>query len=102
MKLRVWSRGVFPIILLLSTSILLIYGTQTPASAQSAEDFVKGIFGKLIESAGKEKRRTEKIQERLSILGFYDGDVDGSYGEGTIRAVRAFQRSIGGVVRQGD
>jgi peptidoglycan hydrolase-like protein with peptidoglycan-binding domain len=47
-----------------------------------------------------------QLQELLSILGFFDGDLDGVFGSGTTAAVRAWQESLGiavdGVVRLGD
>jgi len=35
------------------------------------------------------------VQERLSASGFLSGSIDGIYGNGTLRAVKAFQRSAG-------
>ena len=43
-------------------------------------------------SQGDEVRR---IQTKLRSLGFYDGAVDGIYGAGTQKAVKAFQKSCG-------
>ena len=43
-------------------------------------------------SRGEEVR---KIQQRLSELGLYNGSVDGIYGSGTEKAVRAFQKQKG-------
>ena len=43
-------------------------------------------------SRGEEVR---KIQQRLSELGLYSGSVDGIYGAGTEKAVRAFQKRKG-------
>lgn len=37
----------------------------------------------------------EEIQKRLRAKGFYDGEIDGLFGSGTMEAVAAFQRSIG-------
>ncbi|WP_282601883.1 lytic murein transglycosylase [Paracoccus sp. PARArs4] len=37
----------------------------------------------------------EEIQVRLRQRGFYDGEIDGLFGSGTMEAVAAFQRSIG-------
>ncbi|MCQ0969429.1 lytic murein transglycosylase (plasmid) [Paracoccus sp. TK19116] len=37
----------------------------------------------------------EEIQVRLRQKGFYDGEIDGLFGSGTMEAVAAFQRSIG-------
>ena len=37
----------------------------------------------------------EEIQVLLKRRGFYDGEIDGLFGSGTMEAVAAFQRSIG-------
>ncbi|MEE2860138.1 MAG: lytic murein transglycosylase [Pseudomonadota bacterium] len=37
----------------------------------------------------------QEIQVRLRQRGFYDGEIDGLFGSGTMEAVAAFQRSIG-------
>ena len=37
----------------------------------------------------------EEIQVRLRQKGFYDGEIDGLFGSGTMEAVAAYQRSIG-------
>ncbi|MDP5308552.1 lytic murein transglycosylase [Paracoccus sp. 2205BS29-5] len=37
----------------------------------------------------------QEIQQRLRAKGFYDGEIDGLFGSGTMEAVAAFQRSIG-------
>ncbi|SNT73103.1 lytic murein transglycosylase [Paracoccus seriniphilus] len=37
----------------------------------------------------------KEIQQRLRAKGFYDGEIDGLFGSGTMTAVAAFQRSIG-------
>lgn len=37
----------------------------------------------------------KEIQQRLRAKGFYDGEIDGLFGSGTMEAVAAYQRSIG-------
>ncbi|WCR19874.1 lytic murein transglycosylase [Paracoccus alcaliphilus] len=37
----------------------------------------------------------QEIQQRLRAKGFYDGEIDGLFGSGTMEAVSAYQRSIG-------
>ena len=37
----------------------------------------------------------KEIQQRLMAKGFYQGEIDGLFGSGTMEAVAAFQRSIG-------
>ena len=38
---------------------------------------------------------TKKIQERLTTLGFWVGDIDGLYGKATKQSVMAFQKYVG-------
>ncbi|MGI6172944.1 MAG: peptidoglycan-binding domain-containing protein [Christensenellales bacterium] len=38
----------------------------------------------------------EKLQKRLKELGYYTGDVDGSYGSSTVTAVKRFEAAMGG------
>lgn len=37
----------------------------------------------------------EELQKRLRAKGFYDGEIDGLFGSGTMESVAAYQRSIG-------
>ncbi|MDO5622844.1 MAG: lytic murein transglycosylase [Paracoccus sp. (in: a-proteobacteria)] len=37
----------------------------------------------------------QEIQQRLKAKGFYDGEIDGLFGSGTMEAVSRYQRSIG-------
>ena len=37
----------------------------------------------------------QELQERLTTLGYYDGKVDGRIGEGSKKAIRAFQARVG-------
>ena len=37
----------------------------------------------------------QELQQRLSTLGYYDGKVDGRIGEGSKKAIRAFQAQAG-------
>lgn len=37
----------------------------------------------------------KKLQQALSLKGYYNGSIDGSFGEGTEKAVKAFQKSKG-------
>lgn len=41
---------------------------------------------------GSEGEYVRLLQERLSVLGYYEGGVDGNYGSGTLRAVVTFQQ----------
>ena len=44
---------------------------------------------------GDENSDVEKLQRALEILGYYDGKIDGIYGEGTAKAVKAYQKDEG-------
>ncbi|WP_324669065.1 peptidoglycan-binding domain-containing protein [Geochorda subterranea] len=43
---------------------------------------------------GSRGHEVEALQQRLARLGFYEGEVDGTYGELTEDAVRSFQRAF--------
>lgn len=63
-------------------------GTPVPASAQAQSRYVQlsgGDTGLLVRA----------LQDALKELSFYDGEVDGKYGSGTMAAVRAFQQRNG-------
>ena len=44
---------------------------------------------------GSQGEQVWKLQERLKLLGYYEGDVDGQFGPGTREAVVAFQKKNG-------
>lgn len=44
---------------------------------------------------GDETSDVKKLQQALEILGFYDGKIDGIYGDGTAAAVKAYQKKNG-------
>ena len=46
-------------------------------------------------SPGDSGAAVRAVQKKLKSLGFYTGDVDGDYGNGTKNAVKAFQRANG-------
>lgn len=47
---------------------------------------------------GSSGEEVKKIQNRLTELGFYTGEIDGNFGDGTEEAYRAFQKAAGLVV----
>ena len=70
-----------------------------PAHGQN--NFI-GVISKLIQEqrALKERRRQEalavtRMQLALKALGYYDGSVDGDFGEGTQAALKEYRRSVG-------
>lgn len=66
---------------LLSVSMVLV----TLAPAVEAASYKKGSSGAMV----------TQIQTKLKSWGYYTGSVDGVYGSGTERAVRAFQQKNG-------
>ena len=66
---------------LLSVSIVLV----ALAPAVEAASYKKGSSGAMV----------TQIQTKLKSWGYYTGTVDGTYGSGTERAVRAFQQKNG-------
>ena len=50
-----------------------------------------GSTGYVTLELGSRGDQVKKLQERLKTLRYYDGNVDGSYGDGTVAAVMAFQ-----------
>lgn len=44
---------------------------------------------------GSRGDKVTKLQERLKTLGYYDGEIDGQFGQGTQEAVIAFQMKNG-------
>lgn len=42
---------------------------------------------------GDENADVKKLQQALDILGYYDGKIDGKYGDGTTKAVKAYQKA---------
>ena len=49
----------------------------------------------VLSQLGSRGQEVRSIQAKLKSLGFYKGAVDGIYGTGTQKAVRAFQKSVG-------
>ena len=49
----------------------------------------------VLSQLGSRGQEVRSIQSKLKSLGFYGGAVDGIYGTGTQKAVRAFQKSVG-------
>ena len=45
-------------------------------------------------SSGSKGDEVERLQRRLALYGFYDGEIDGQYAQATVSAVRAFQNHL--------
>ena len=59
--------------------------TATPTPTTTSNVLKKGATGS----------RVREVQQRLKDLGYYNGSVDGSFGEGTENAIKAFQSANG-------
>ena len=80
--ISLWIVGI-----LVSGSIIG-YGVYKIYEYKSQSEYVVSKLG----SSGDE---VKNIQKKLSSLGFYNGTVDGVYGNGTKSAVKSFQKSCG-------
>ena len=54
-----------------------------------------GIVGLSLREGSKETAAVRLMQQKLKKLGYYRGNVDGSFGSGTTDAVKSFQRANG-------
>lgn len=61
-------------------------GTMAPGASPTAEPTLK---------RGSSGERVTALQQKLKNLGYYTGTVDGDYGDGTVKAVKAFQSRNG-------
>ena len=63
-------------------------------SARKASSAV-GVIGVSLKRGDENSDAVRLLQNKLKSYGFYSGNVDGDYGEGTEAAVKAFQRANG-------
>ncbi len=73
-----------------------VVGTATRAkldssSAKAASSSTSATTTNSTLRSGSTGSEVKELQQRLKELGYYTGSVDGVYGSGTIKAVRAFQ-----------
>lgn len=64
------------------------------SSSAKSTSTAAGIIGTTLQE-GSEGSGVRTLQTKLKSLGYYSGSVDGSYGEGTKNAVKAFQKANG-------
>lgn len=62
------------------------------SSSARSTSTVSGVIGVTLRQ-GDEGAAVRAVQTRLKALGYYKGTVDGSYGTGSVEAVKAFQRA---------
>ena len=67
--------------------------TKLYSSSAKKASSVVGHLGSL--SKGSQGAAVHNLQKQLKELGFYNGSIDGDYGDGTVAAVTAFQQSYG-------
>lgn len=75
-----------------STSSSSSSNSSSDNSSSSSEDTQSNATSYQLGSNGKE---VEKIQARLKELGYFNGEVDGNFGEATQAAYKAFQAAAG-------
>lgn len=83
-KAGIWSDGVAG-----PDTLNKLYSSSAPKTGSAASS-----TGETLEM-GSEGSAVRALQERLKKLGYLKGSVDGSYGEATRTAVRAFQQNNG-------
>lgn len=72
------------------------YVTQSPSAAVAAAASIKALGSAPgIMRIGDENSDVKKLQQALNILGYYDGKIDGIYGDGTTKAVTQYQKDEG-------
>ena len=85
-----------------SSSVSKTEPTATASTASKTADAMSGISSiEDIGSApstskeGDSGTKVKKLQQALQLLGYYSGEIDGNYGEGTLKAVKRFQKNRG-------
>lgn len=79
-----------------TATINAIYGGGSGGGGGTGSGFTASSTGySLIRSGATNSSNVRTIQSRLKALGYYSGDIDGNYGSGTTRAVKAFQDDMG-------
>ncbi len=77
----------------MAAALLLLVAVGAWGENAMQEDAAAPIA--VLSQLGSRGQEVRSIQSKLKSLGFYSGAVDGIYGTGTQRAVRAFQKSVG-------
>lgn len=80
-------------VIAMTAALLLTVGVG--AFAQKAMPVAEGGIVAVLSQLGSRGQEVRSIQTKLKSLGFYKGAVDGVYGTGTQKAVRAYQKSVG-------
>jgi peptidoglycan hydrolase-like protein with peptidoglycan-binding domain len=78
-----------------------VYGEETTAAVKEMQTALgvtaDGIYGEETHASLKDKSSyiTVQIQTALSNYGYYEGDIDGTYGPETVTAVKELQTDLG-------
>ena len=65
-------------------------GSSSPSGSSSSSSNTPSVY-----KNGSSGAEVKKIQQRLADLGYYDGAVDGYFGDATEEAYKAFQKAAG-------
>lgn len=80
-------------VIAMASALLFMVGIG--AFGQKAMPVGEGGIVAVLSQLGSRGQEVRSVQTKLKSLGFYKGAVDGIYGTGTQKAVRAFQKSVG-------
>ena len=84
---------LFRKVIAMAAALLFMVGIG--AFGQKAMPIGESGIVAVLSQLGSRGQEVRSIQTKLKSLGFYNGAVDGIYGTGTQKAVRAFQKSVG-------
>lgn len=95
MKEKVKSKSKGITVLKRTVSFLLAFAVTLAAVAAVAVRINSPKPVEALSKLGSRGTEVRNIQTKLKSLGYYSGSVDGIYGTGTQRAVKAFQKACG-------
>ncbi|BAZ41244.1 peptidoglycan binding domain-containing protein [Calothrix sp. NIES-4101] len=85
--------------LLLCSSVPLLVASPSVASITVAQEIVQASPAAMINrpslKSGSQGEAVTELQAALKLLGFYNGAVDGKYGDTTVAAVASFKQAAG-------
>jgi peptidoglycan hydrolase-like protein with peptidoglycan-binding domain len=85
--------------LLVCSSAPLLFGAPSVASVTVAQQIAQASptvgINRASLKAGSQGEAVTELQAALKLLGFYNGTVDGKYGETTVAAVSSFKQAAG-------
>ena len=89
------KKGLLPCVLALS--LTAVVGASALFASHAAPDYeeIAIVQTVAILKQGSQGNEVKEVQRRLKEWGYYTGSVDGIYGQGTLAAVKAFQKKNG-------